>query len=78
MNASQNLVAFSDRQLNPRIYVYNFPGLKKIAKLKGGYEDTFIYSIIPYTYGSIQLNKKPTFIFLFLGGMGEECRHVCQ
>ncbi|KAG8135658.1 hypothetical protein E2320_008671 [Naja naja] len=34
VNASQNIVAFSDRQLNPRIYVYNFPGLKKIAKLK--------------------------------------------
>lgn len=35
VNASQHAIAFSDKQLNPVIYIYSFPALKKIAKLKG-------------------------------------------
>uniref|UniRef100_A0A670XYP4 Cilia- and flagella-associated protein 43 n=1 Tax=Pseudonaja textilis TaxID=8673 RepID=A0A670XYP4_PSETE len=48
LNASQNIVAFSDRQLNPRIYVYNFPGLKKIAKLKG--QASLDYSLLAFSH----------------------------
>ncbi|XP_060538906.1 cilia- and flagella-associated protein 43 isoform X3 [Pantherophis guttatus] len=48
VNASQNIVAFSDRQLNPRIYVYNFPGLKKIAKLKG--QASLDYSLLAFSH----------------------------
>ncbi|XP_013915005.1 PREDICTED: cilia- and flagella-associated protein 43 [Thamnophis sirtalis] len=48
VNASQNLVAFSDRQLNPRIYVYNFPGQKKIAKLKG--QASLDYSLLAFSH----------------------------
>ncbi|XP_070608857.1 cilia- and flagella-associated protein 43 isoform X2 [Erythrolamprus reginae] len=48
VNASQNLVAFSDRQLNPRIYVYNYPGLKKIAKLKG--QASLDYSLLAFSH----------------------------
>ncbi|KAM6443389.1 cilia- and flagella-associated protein 43 [Liasis olivaceus] len=48
VNASQNIVAFSDRQLHPTIYIYSFPGLKKIAKLKG--QASLDYSLLAFSY----------------------------
>ncbi|XP_064287296.1 cilia- and flagella-associated protein 43 isoform X2 [Passer domesticus] len=34
-NANSQVVAFSDRQLNPLIHIYAFPELRKVAELKG-------------------------------------------
>jgi len=34
-SGSGQVLAFSDRKLNPIIYVYTFPGLSKLAELKG-------------------------------------------
>lgn len=34
-NANRQVVAFSDRKLNPIIYIYTFPELSKLAELKG-------------------------------------------
>ncbi|KAJ6669102.1 hypothetical protein lerEdw1_007911 [Lerista edwardsae] len=35
VSGNQHVVAFSDRQLNPSINIYSYPGLKKQAKLRG-------------------------------------------
>ncbi|XP_062989315.1 cilia- and flagella-associated protein 43 [Elgaria multicarinata webbii] len=50
VNANQNVVAFSDRQLHPTIYIHNFPGLKKVAKLKG--QASLDYSLLAFSYAS--------------------------
>lgn len=34
-SASSQVVAFSDRQLNPLIHIYTFPELRKLTELKG-------------------------------------------
>ncbi|KAF7253151.1 Cilia- and flagella-associated protein 43 [Varanus komodoensis] len=50
VNANQNVVAFSDRQLTPAICIYSFPGLKKVAKLKG--QASLDYSLLAFSYAS--------------------------
>lgn len=35
VSGNQHVIAFSDRQLNPSIHIYQYQGLKKLAKLKG-------------------------------------------
>nr|XP_008104849.1 PREDICTED: cilia- and flagella-associated protein 43 [Anolis carolinensis] len=50
VNASQHVVAFSDRMLNPVISIYNFPGLKKVAKLTG--PASLDYTLLAFSYGS--------------------------
>lgn len=34
-NANSQVVAFSDRKLNPLIHIYTFPELNKLTELKG-------------------------------------------
>ncbi|XP_053162414.1 cilia- and flagella-associated protein 43 isoform X2 [Hemicordylus capensis] len=48
VSGNQHLVAFSDRQLNPIIYVYSFPGPKKQAKLKG--HASLDYTMLAFSY----------------------------
>nr|XP_060624330.1 cilia- and flagella-associated protein 43 [Anolis sagrei ordinatus] len=50
VNANQHVVAFSDRLLNPVISIYNFPGLKKVAKLTG--PASLDYTLLAFSYGS--------------------------
>uniref|UniRef100_A0ABM5G1Z5 Cilia- and flagella-associated protein 43 n=1 Tax=Pogona vitticeps TaxID=103695 RepID=A0ABM5G1Z5_9SAUR len=50
VNGSQHVIAFSDKQLNPVIYIYNFPALKKIAKLKG--QASLDYSLLAFSHAS--------------------------
>ncbi|XP_066477233.1 cilia- and flagella-associated protein 43 [Tiliqua scincoides] len=48
VSGNQHIVAFSNRQLNPTIYIYNYPGLKKQAKLKG--QASLDYSALAFSY----------------------------
>ncbi|KAH0623768.1 hypothetical protein JD844_006884 [Phrynosoma platyrhinos] len=48
VNPNQHVVAFSDRQLNPVIYIYNFQGLKKVAKLTG--QASLDYSLLAFSH----------------------------
>nr|XP_056705780.1 cilia- and flagella-associated protein 43 [Euleptes europaea] len=48
VNGNQGIIAFSDRQLKPTIYVYTFPGLTKQAKLKG--QASLDYSLLAFSH----------------------------
>ncbi|XP_061492058.1 cilia- and flagella-associated protein 43 [Rhineura floridana] len=48
VSPNQNVVAYSDRQLNPTIYIHSYPGLKKQAKLKG--QVNLDYSLLAFSY----------------------------
>uniref|UniRef100_A0A8C9NUJ0 Cilia- and flagella-associated protein 43 n=1 Tax=Serinus canaria TaxID=9135 RepID=A0A8C9NUJ0_SERCA len=47
-SASSQVVAFSDRQLNPLIHIYTFPELRKLAELKGS--DVLDYTLLAFSF----------------------------
>lgn len=63
-NANSHVVAFSDRTLNPLIYVYTFPELSKLTELKGSDVVTLIIIISLKQYFNYQVLK--CFVFFFL------------
>ncbi|XP_054839059.1 cilia- and flagella-associated protein 43 [Eublepharis macularius] len=48
VNGNQGIITFSNRQLKPIIYVYNFPALTKRAKIKG--QASLDYSLLALSY----------------------------
>uniref|UniRef100_A0A8C5IQB4 Cilia- and flagella-associated protein 43 n=1 Tax=Junco hyemalis TaxID=40217 RepID=A0A8C5IQB4_JUNHY len=47
-SASSQVVAFSDRQLNPLIHIYTFPELRKLTELKGS--DVLDYTLLALSF----------------------------
>nr|XP_009940629.1 PREDICTED: WD repeat-containing protein 96 [Opisthocomus hoazin] len=47
-SGSGQVLAFSDRKLNPIIYVYTFPGLSKLAELKGNAQ--LDYTLLEFSF----------------------------
>ncbi|XP_071668229.1 cilia- and flagella-associated protein 43 isoform X3 [Patagioenas fasciata] len=47
-NANSQVVAFSDRKLNPIIYIYTFPELSKLAELKGNTQ--LDYTLLAFSF----------------------------
>ncbi|XP_064923169.1 cilia- and flagella-associated protein 43 isoform X1 [Columba livia] len=47
-NANRQVVAFSDRKLNPIIYIYTFPELSKLAELKGNTQ--LDYTLLAFSF----------------------------
>ncbi|XP_041271676.1 cilia- and flagella-associated protein 43 [Onychostruthus taczanowskii] len=47
-NANSQVVAFSDRQLNPLIHIYTFPELRKLAELKG--DAQLDYTLLAFSF----------------------------
>ncbi|XP_015275585.1 PREDICTED: cilia- and flagella-associated protein 43 [Gekko japonicus] len=53
VNGNQGIIAFSDQQLKPTIYVYTFLGLTKQAKLKG--QASLDYSLLAFSHSGSYL-----------------------
>uniref|UniRef100_A0A8C5TEA9 Cilia- and flagella-associated protein 43 n=1 Tax=Malurus cyaneus samueli TaxID=2593467 RepID=A0A8C5TEA9_9PASS len=47
-NANSQVLAFSDRKLNPSIYIYTFPELSKPTELKGS--DVLDYTLLAFSF----------------------------
>ncbi|OWK62341.1 Cilia- and flagella-associated protein 43 [Lonchura striata] len=47
-NANSQVVAFSDRKLNPLIYIYTFPELRKLTELKG--DAQLDYTLLAFSF----------------------------
>lgn len=63
VNANSKVLAFSDRKLNPLIYVYSFPELNKLTELKGTGVVTFPVAI---SLKQSQFLKGVCFVVFFL------------
>ncbi|XP_035185713.1 cilia- and flagella-associated protein 43 isoform X2 [Oxyura jamaicensis] len=48
VNANSEVLAFSDRKLNPLIYTYSFPELNKLAELKGNVQ--LDYTVLAFSF----------------------------
>nr|XP_013029968.2 cilia- and flagella-associated protein 43 isoform X2 [Anser cygnoides] len=48
VNASSEVLAFSDRKLNPLIYIYSFPELNKLTELKGNVQ--LDYTVLAFSF----------------------------
>uniref|UniRef100_A0A8C6ZRF8 Cilia- and flagella-associated protein 43 n=1 Tax=Nothoprocta perdicaria TaxID=30464 RepID=A0A8C6ZRF8_NOTPE len=48
VNGNSEVVAFSDRKLNPFIYIYTFPELNKVTELKGS--DLLDYTLLAFSF----------------------------
>ncbi|XP_032047114.1 cilia- and flagella-associated protein 43 [Aythya fuligula] len=48
VNANSKVLAFSDRKLNPLIYVYSFPELNKLTELKGNVQ--LDYTVLAFSF----------------------------
>uniref|UniRef100_A0A8C8AIJ6 Cilia- and flagella-associated protein 43 n=1 Tax=Otus sunia TaxID=257818 RepID=A0A8C8AIJ6_9STRI len=47
-NGNRQVLAFSDRRLNPIIYIYTFPELSKLTELKG--RDVLDYTLLAFSF----------------------------
>lgn len=48
-NGNNHVLAFSDRRLNPIIYIYNFPELTKLTELKGNAQLDYTLLALSFT-----------------------------